>query len=109
MASNTYLFAGLTLALRSAIMATMNKCSGGAMSERTIGPSQDANDKRVYVGALIPMKHYTLLVEEADQANVSRSEVLRRALVDRYGEGETPAAVQPPVGDQEQDTKEQDA
>jgi hypothetical protein len=86
MASNTYLFAGLTLVLRSAIMATMNKCSGGAMSERTIGPSQGANDKRVYVGALIPMKHYTLLVEEADQANVSRSEVLRWALAERYEE-----------------------
>jgi hypothetical protein len=56
------------------------------MSERTIGPSQGANDKRVYVGVLIPVKHYTLLVEEADQANVSRSEVLRWALAERYGE-----------------------
>ncbi len=50
------------------------------MSERTIDPSRSANDKRVYVGALIPLRHYTLLVEEAEQANVSRSEVLRWAL-----------------------------
>ena len=56
------------------------------MSERTIEPSHDANDKRVYVGALIPLRHYTLLVEEAERAKVSRSDVLRWVLTERYGE-----------------------
>ncbi len=56
------------------------------MRERTIDPSKDANDTRVYKGALIPMRHYTLLVEEAEQSNVSRSDVLRWALAERYGE-----------------------
>jgi hypothetical protein len=65
-------------------MAVKNKCSGGAMRERTTGPSQGANDKRVYVGALISIEHYALLVEEADQANVSRSEILRRAVAEHY-------------------------
>ena len=76
------------------------------MSEQVIDPSRSANDKRVYVGALIAMRHYTLLVEEAEQANVSRSEVLRWALAERYGEGET--ADRPLLGDQEQEAKEQD-
>ena len=76
------------------------------MSERSIGPSQSANDKRVYVGALIPMKHYTLLVEEADQANVSRSEVLRWALAERYGEARPPDSRRSPhvAGEKEQGT-----
>jgi len=71
------------------------------MGERVIEPSQVANDKKVYVGALIPVRHYTLLVEEAEQANVSRSEVLRWALDERYGKEGT--AVRPLVGGQEQD------
>ena len=56
------------------------------MRERTTGPCQGANDKRVYVGALISIEHYVLLAEEADQANVSRSEILRRALAEHYQE-----------------------
>ena len=75
------------------------------MSERVIDPSRSANDKRVYVGALIAVRHYTLLVEEAEQANVSRSEVLRWALAERYGERQT--AVRPLVCSQEQKAKEQ--
>jgi hypothetical protein len=76
------------------------------MSERTTGPSQDANDKRVYVGALIQMKHYTLLVEEADQANVSRSEVLRWALTERYGGVHPPDSCRSPhvAGEREKGT-----
>ena len=68
---------------------------------------REGDDHKVYVGALVPLKLYTLLVEEAEQAGVCRSEVVRRALADRYGEGET--AVRPPVGDQEQQAKEQEA
>jgi hypothetical protein len=76
------------------------------MSERTIDPSTGANDKRVYVGALIPMRHYALLVEEADQANVSRSDVLRWALTERYGEARPPGSrrSQHVAGEKEQGT-----
>ena len=42
-------------------------------------------EHQVYVGALIPLSFYTRLVEEAQDAGVSRSEVLRRALAERYG------------------------
>ncbi len=54
------------------------------MSKQFANPFRDCDDHRVYVGALVPLRHYTLLVEEAEQANVSRSEVLRRMLADRY-------------------------
>ena len=57
------------------------------MSERTIQPIQELRTTtRSYVGALIPLRLYHLLVEEAERAKVSRSEVLRRALAERYGE-----------------------
>ena len=77
------------------------------MSKPFPNRSREGDDHKVYVGALVPLRFYTLLVEEAEQAGVSRSEVVRRALADRYGEGET--AVRPPAGNQEQQAKEQDA
>ena len=54
------------------------------MSKQFTNPSRDCDDHRVYVGALVPLRLYTLLVEEAGQAGVSRSEVLRQMLADRY-------------------------
>jgi len=76
------------------------------MSERTIDPSTGVNDKSVYVGALIPLRHYALLIEEADQANVSRSDVLRWALTERYGEARPPDPRRSPhvAGEKEQET-----
>jgi hypothetical protein len=55
------------------------------MSRRCRIPSRHPYDHQVYVGALVPHRFYTSLVEEAQQAGVSRSEVLRRALAERYG------------------------
>ena len=60
-----------------------------AMNKQNVHPAKDANEKRVYVGALIPLKHYNLLVEEAERANVSRSHVLRWALAERYDQQDT--------------------
>jgi hypothetical protein len=80
----TYLFAGLNFALSCGKMATTNMRSRRVMSKQLTNPSSDCGDHRVYVGALVPLRLYTLLVEEAEQASVSRSEVLRRALADRY-------------------------
>ncbi len=38
----------------------------------------------VFVGAHIPLRLYHLLVEEAEGARVSRSEIIRQTLADRY-------------------------
>jgi len=83
-APNTYLFAGLTFIIPYGSLECEHMFGRG--HERVIDPSRSANDKRVYVGALIAVRHYTLLVEEAEQANVSRSDVLRWALTERYGD-----------------------
>jgi hypothetical protein len=88
-------------------MAATNMRSRRMMSKQFTNRSREYDDHKVYVGALVPLKLYTFLVEEAEQAGVSRSEVVRRALADRYGEGVT--ALRPPAGDQEQQAKEQDA
>jgi hypothetical protein len=77
------------------------------MSKRFSSKAEDAATPAVDVGAHIPLRLCHLMTEEAEVAMVSRSEVLRRALAERYGEGET--AVRPLVGDQEQEAKEQDA
>ena len=77
------------------------------MSKPFPNRSREGDDHKVYVGALVPLRLYTLLFEEAEQAGVSRSEVVRRVLADRYGEGKT--AVPPTAGNQEQQAKEQDA
>jgi len=47
-------------------------------------PTTDSDDLSVYIGALIPLRLYHLLLKEAKNAGVSRSEILRRALADRY-------------------------
>ena len=47
--------------------------------------STKAEDRlTVFVGVHIPVRLYRLLVEEAKQARVSHSEVLRRMLANRY-------------------------
>ena len=68
--------------------------------------TEDETTPTVYVGAHIPLSLFHLMTEEAEGALVSRSEVLRRALADRSGEGETAVTVRPPAGDQEQQAKE---
>jgi hypothetical protein len=65
-------------------MAATNIRSRRMMSKQLANLSRDRDDHRVYVGALVPLKLYTLLIEEAEQESVSRSEVLRRMLADRY-------------------------
>ena len=76
------------------------------MSEPFFDQAEDAARPTVYVGAHIPLELYHLVAEEAELAMVSRSEVLRWALAERYGERRP--AVQPLVGGQEQEAKEQD-
>ncbi len=56
------------------------------MNEQSTTPSKGSDGRKAYVGALIPLRLYACLIEEADQTNVSCSELLRRALSDRYGE-----------------------
>ena len=54
------------------------------MSKQFTKPAGDSGNHKVYVGALVPLRLYTLLLEEAEQTSVSRSEVIRWALADRY-------------------------
>lgn len=56
------------------------------MNENFDNPVQDADSPKVYVGAYVPLEHFHRLVEEAEQAKVSQSEVIRWALAERYGE-----------------------
>ena len=76
------------------------------MSEPLFSQTEDADRTSVYVGAHIPLRLYRLVTEEADLATVSRSEVLRWALAERYGQRQT--AVRPLVGGEQQEAKEQD-
>ena len=69
-------------------MAGMNKGSRKTMNRRHTVPQPASDDHKVYVGALVPLSFYTRLAEEAEAAGVSRSEVLRRALAERYGDAE---------------------
>jgi hypothetical protein len=46
--------------------------------------TEDSGRLTVFVGAHIPLPFYELLVEEAETVGVSRSEMLRRMLADRY-------------------------
>ena len=55
------------------------------MSKQLANQSKDPGSLTVFVGAHIPLSLYHLLVEEADRAEVSRSEMLRRVLGERYG------------------------
>jgi hypothetical protein len=54
------------------------------MSKQATNLTKDSGRLTVFVGAHIPLRFYHLLVEEAEGAQVSRSEVLRRMLADRY-------------------------
>ena len=54
------------------------------MSEDFFNPAEDFNGPKVYVGAHVPIKLYSLLVEEAERAMATRSDVIRWALADRY-------------------------
>ena len=47
-------------------------------------PTADPHSPRVYVGAHVPLCLYTLLVEEAERTMVTRSDVIRWALAERY-------------------------
>ena len=58
------------------------------MNRRSTVPQRESEDHKVYIGALVPLSFYRRLVEEAEAAGVSRSEVLRRALAERYGDSE---------------------
>ena len=58
------------------------------MNRRCNVPQPDPDDHKVYVGALVPLTLYSQMVEEAEAAGVSRSEVIRRALAERYGDAE---------------------
>ena len=54
------------------------------MSKQATNSTKDSGRLTVFVGAHIPLRFYRLLVEEAKRAGVSRSEVLRQMLADRY-------------------------
>ena len=55
------------------------------MSRRLANQSKNPSGLTVFVGAHIPIGLYHLLVEEAERAEVSRSEMLRQVLRERYG------------------------
>jgi hypothetical protein len=55
------------------------------MSQRSTNLSQNTGQTTVFVGAHVPLGLFQRLVEEAAQAQASRSEVIRRALAERYG------------------------
>ena len=54
------------------------------MSKQVTNSTKDSDSLTVFVGAHIPLRFYRLLVEEAEGAGVSRSEVIRRTLAGRY-------------------------
>ena len=58
------------------------------MNKRSFEPTDDVGDLTVYVGAYVPHRLYRLLVEEAEQAGLSRSRMIGRALAERYDQQE---------------------
>ncbi|HSJ54421.1 MAG TPA: hypothetical protein VLC52_11830 [Anaerolineae bacterium] len=54
------------------------------MEQPTTNPGNRLDGPKVYVGAHIPLSLYQSLVQEAQQAMVTRSDVLRWALAERY-------------------------
>jgi hypothetical protein len=54
------------------------------MSKRSFSPTDDTDNLTVYVGAYVPYWLCRLLVEEAEQAGLSRSRMIGRALAERY-------------------------
>jgi hypothetical protein len=71
------------------------------MAEDLFSPSAESHSPRVYVGAHVPLMLYTLLVEEAERAMVTRSDVIRWALADRYRKQGTGGEVQEPSREQQ--------
>ena len=55
------------------------------MSRQLAKEPKSSNGPTVFVGAHIPVRLYHLLAEEAEQGEISRSEMLRRVLGERYG------------------------
>lgn len=53
-------------------------------SDHFFDPSTDGNGPTMYVGVNLPRRLFELLEQEAQQTMVSRSDVLRWALADRY-------------------------
>ena len=66
-------------------MDATNKGSSDTMSKRSFKPTDDAGNPTVYVGALVSLRLYRLLIEEATQAGLSRSRMIGRVLAERYG------------------------
>jgi hypothetical protein len=66
------------------------------MSKRFANQPKGSDDITVFVGAHVPLRLYHHLVAETDQAGLSRSEVIRRALADRYDEQEARCKRQEP-------------
>ena len=58
------------------------------MSKRSFKPTDDAGNPTVYVGALVSLRLYRLLIEEATQVGLSRSRMIGRVLAERYGKGQ---------------------
>jgi hypothetical protein len=56
------------------------------MSQQDSGRSKGSHRVKIYVGTYLPLTLYHRLVEEVERAGIPRSEVLRRALAERYGE-----------------------
>jgi hypothetical protein len=56
----------------------------GAMREPTANPGNNPDGPKVYVGAYVPLRLHHHLVAEAEGAGISRSEMLRRVLGERY-------------------------
>jgi hypothetical protein len=54
------------------------------MNKQFANQPKRSNDITVFVGAHVPLRLYHHLVAETDQAGLSRSEVIRQALADRY-------------------------
>jgi hypothetical protein len=54
------------------------------MSKQSFQPTDDVDDITVCVGAYVPYRLYRLLVAEAEQAGLSRSKMIGRALAERY-------------------------
>jgi hypothetical protein len=64
------------------------------MTDQFFDPTQDGNGPTMYVGVNLPRRLFDLLEQEAQQTMVSRSDVLRWALADRYkkpGDNQEPA------------------
>lgn len=73
------------------------------MPEDFFDPAEDSNGPKVYVGAHVPLKLYTLLAEEAERAMATRSDVIRWALAERYRKQDTGRSMQETWGKGDQE------